>query len=190
MRTSSGACARLRSSERSERAILMSTENAVSLPARIHLLPQIRKAQPSDRAALEELVAGDELFTAEEARVALELIDDALAERGEYFLLVASASGRLLGYVCYGDTPMTEHTWDLFWLVTHRDVRGRGVARALVTCMERDIRERGGRLIRVETSNLYHAAAAFYARLGYPVATRVRDFYRAGDDLLLFIKHL
>jgi ribosomal protein S18 acetylase RimI-like enzyme len=135
-------------------------------------------------------VAGDELFTAAEARVALELIDDALAERGEYFLLVAEERGRALGYVCYGDTPMTAHTWDLFWLVTHRDARGRGVARALVTSMEKDIRERGGSLIRVETSSIYHAAAAFYARLGYPLAARVRDFYRPGDDLLLLIKHL
>jgi ribosomal protein S18 acetylase RimI-like enzyme len=168
----------------------MSSENAVSLPARVHVLPRIRKAHPSDRAALWELIAGDELFTAQEARVALELIDDALAESGEYFLLVAEVDGRLRGYVCYGDTPMTEHTWDLFWLVTHKDVRGRGVARALVTAMERDVRERGGRLIRVETSNLYHAAAEFYSRMGYPVVTRVRDFYRPGDDLLMMIKHL
>jgi ribosomal protein S18 acetylase RimI-like enzyme len=124
--------------------------------------------------------------------VALELIDDALAETGEYFILVAEVAGRVAGYVCYGDTPMTEGTWDLFWIVTHRSARGRGVARALISRMEHELRGRGARLVRVETSHLdgYGAAHAFYARLEYQVVARLRDFYRPGEDLLLLLKHL
>jgi ribosomal protein S18 acetylase RimI-like enzyme len=153
----------------------------------------LRQLQPSDRAALAELIDEDALFSKAEVSVALELVDAALADpRGDYRVLVAECDGRLAGYVCFGPTPMTNGTWDLYWIVTHPNARGRGVARALIARMEHDIRSCGARLVRVETSHLdgYGAAHAFYERLEYPVVARVRDFYAAGDDLLLMIKHL
>jgi ribosomal protein S18 acetylase RimI-like enzyme len=167
----------------------MPTENALPEILPVLVRPHVRPLQPADRAALAELIAGDGLFTAAEVSVALELVDAALAD-DEYFVLVAEESGRVVGYICYGDTPMTAGTWDLFWLVTHRDARGRGVARALVTRMERDLRQRGARLVRVETSGSYREAHACYRRLGYQVAGRIGDFYRAGDDLVVLSKHL
>jgi ribosomal protein S18 acetylase RimI-like enzyme len=138
------------------------------------------------------LIEEDGLFNADEVSVAVELVDEALADPGgEYHILVAVEGGKLAGYVCYGDTPMTEGTWDLFWIVTHRHARGRGVARALITRMEHELRQHhGARLVRVETSGGYGAANAFYQSLGYPVAARFHDFYRPGDDLVVLMKRL
>jgi ribosomal protein S18 acetylase RimI-like enzyme len=169
----------------------MATENALSLPEIVPVLvrPRVRPLQNADRAQVEELIRSDGLFTVEEVAVALELVDDALAD-DEYLVLVAEEAGRVVGYVCYGDTPMTDGTWDLFWLVTHRDARGRGVARALVTHMERDLAVRGARLVRVETSGGYREAHACYCSLGYAVAARLGDFYRPGDDLVVLTKRL
>jgi ribosomal protein S18 acetylase RimI-like enzyme len=140
-----------------------------------------------------ELIASDGLFTPEEVSVAVELIDEALADLGddaEYRVLCAEEGGRIVGYLCYGDTPMTDGTWDLFWLVTHRDARGGGVARGLVTHMEHDLKQRGARMVRVETSGSYRTALDFYRSLGYPVAARLYDFYRPGDDMVVLLKHL
>jgi GNAT superfamily N-acetyltransferase len=160
--------------------------------------PTIRRLQPSDRPALAELVSKDGLFTKEEISVALELIDAALAEPGgEYRVLVSEtfdAEGRsiLAGYICYGPTPMTEGTWDLYWVVTHPEVRGRGVARTLVERMEDELRSFGARHIRVETSQTegYGAAHVFYEKLRYPTVARFADFYKPGDDLLVMYKRL
>src|SRR5205823_1393348 len=105
-----------------------------------------------------------------EVSVALELIDGTLADPdGSYHVLVAHLSGGLAGYICYGPTPMTQGTWDLYWVATHPSARGLGVARALTLRMEDDLRSKGARLVRVETSNLdcYGAAHAFYDRLQY-----------------------
>lgn len=160
---------------------------------RLPVLPSVRPLQLRDRAPLHQLLTQDGLFTREEISVALELIDDALADPGgEYHVLVAELDGRVAGYVCYGDTPMTDGTWDLFWIVTHPDARRAGVARSLVTRMEAELRARGARLVRVETSRLdgYGAARAFYERLGYPVCAVLPDFYRPGDDLLVMLKRL
>ncbi len=163
------------------------------LPAPPPPVPQIRPLQLRDRAPLHQLLTKDGLFTREEISVALELVDGALAEPGgEYRVLVAELAGALAGYVCYGPTPMTDGTWDLYWIVTHPDARGHGVARTLVVRMENELRALGARLVRVETSRLdgYGAAHAFYARLDYPVIAVLPDFYKEGDDLLVMLKRL
>jgi ribosomal protein S18 acetylase RimI-like enzyme len=161
-----------------------------ALPA---ALPQIRALQLRDRAPLHQLLTRDGLFTREEICVALELLDGALADPGgDYRVLCAELDGALAGYVCYGPTPMTDGSWDLYWIVTHPDARGLGVATALVRRMESELRALDARMIRVETSRLdgYGAARAFYERLEYPLVAVLPDFYRPGDDLLVMLKRL
>ena len=112
---------------------------------------------------------------------------------GDYLLLVCDdEDGPVCGYVCYGRTPMTAATWDLYWVATHRDARGRGVATRLVHAMEAEIRRAGARIVRIETSQLeaYGSARALYARLAYVEAGRIPDFYRPGDDLIILTKRL
>ena len=125
--------------------------------------------------------------------VALELIDEALANPGgDYRAVVLDSGERIAGYVCYGPTPMTRTTWDLYWIATHPLERGRGIASQLVAAMESDIRAQGGKHIRVETSHQtdYSAAHRFYVRNNYPEVARFPDFYAPGDDLVVMYKVL
>ena len=126
--------------------------------------------------------------------VALELVDNAL-ENGErdYVVRVADLPDFwVAGYLCFGRTPMTDTTWDLSWVVTHAGARGRGVARALIEAMEAELRVHPGAAVRVETSQQesHGAARRLYDRLGYPEVARFPDFYRAGDDLIVYYKKL
>ena len=103
------------------------------------------------------------------------------------------AAGDLpLGYVCFGQTPMTEATFDLYWLVIAASARGRGLGRDLLAATEAELRARGCRTIRVETSSLegQGGAARFYERTGYRRVGVIPDFYRPGDDLITFAKAL
>ncbi len=153
-----------------------------------------RPIEKADRAPLEEALRSDETFTDEEVAVALELIDSALGSApSDYQVRVAvDGEGSVLGYICFGRTPMTDATYDLYWLVTHRRARGRGVATGLVASMERELAARGPCSIRVETSiqESYGAARSFYDRCGYPEHARFPDFYRPGDDLVVYYKRL
>ncbi|RMH40506.1 MAG: GNAT family N-acetyltransferase [Deltaproteobacteria bacterium] len=157
---------------------------------------ELRGLRPTDRPLLEAALRSDDTFTAEEIAVALELIDDALARAdSDYWFRVAvapDAPGRIAGYICYGPTPMTRSSFDLYWLVVHRDARGRGVARALIDEMERDLRARGATGVRIETSQLesYGAARRVYERHGYREVARIPDFYKPGDALVTFYKRL
>jgi ribosomal protein S18 acetylase RimI-like enzyme len=129
---------------------------------------------------------------------AIELLDGALAraEGNTYEALVAqgddAADGQPVAYACFGATPMTEGTFDLYWLVVAPEARGQGLGRALLTAVEEGLRARGVRLIRIETSSLegQGGAARFYAQAGYGQVGLIADFYRRGDDLITFAKVL
>lgn len=124
---------------------------------------------------------------------ALELIDLAVpGSSPDYQILVALSEGKVVGYVCYGPTPMTEGTYDLYWIASDPSVRGKGVGGALVSAMEGDLRGRKARLVRVETSAMeaYGPTRGFYAAMKYTEEARVRDFYKPGDDLIILSKRL
>ena len=154
---------------------------------------EIRPLQPPDRQQLAELLARIETFTPQEVECALELIDLALTPTNrDYQVLVAVRDDKVVGYVCYGPTPMTDGTFDLYWIASAPEVRGQGVGAALVSAMEGDIRRRKGRLIRVETSAMeaYGPTRGFYAAMQYREESRFRDFYKVGEDLIILAKRL
>lgn len=152
----------------------------------------IRALCADDRDALAALLAGEASFRADERPVALQLIDGALAGDPDYRVRVAVAGERVVGYACYGPTPMTAASFDLYWLVVEAAQRGRGFGRRLVEDVEAEIRAGGGGNIRIETSPApAHAAArALYAKLGYPLAVELAAFYRADEPLLIYYKRI
>jgi len=144
------------------------------------------------RAALDRLVQSTREFSADEAIVALELVDAAILGSADYRAIVCERQGEVLGYVCFGPTPMTEGTWDLYWIAVDASARGQGVGRELVLHMMRELSSRHARLVRVETSGqeAYASTRAFYEKTKFEVVARIRDFYRPGDDLVVYGKYL
>lgn len=124
---------------------------------------------------------------------AIELVDLALTPNNkDYTILVADREGPLVGYICYGPTPMTEGTFDLYWIASDPTVRGQGIGASLIAGMEGDLRRRNARAIRVETSatEAYGPTRGFYASMKYGEEARIRDFYKVGDDLIILTKRL
>lgn len=156
--------------------------------------------RPAVAALLESLAA----FSAEERAVALELVDARLArpEGDDYRFILSFAdashssggrsSEKLAGYLCYGRTPMTMATYDLYWIATSPEFARSGIARDLLASMEAEIDHEGGGLIRVETGSRegHGAAVHFYDALGFRRAAVIGDFYAPGDDFLIFTKRV
>lgn len=151
---------------------------------------KLRSIEPSDRAPLADLLQRITQFKPEEVDVALELVDAALSDPQSGYFATVAHDGELLGYICYGPTPMTAATWDLYWVAVSPTAQGRGIGRALHEAFLTFMRARGGRQVRIETSSQesYAATGGFYERLGYEVAGRLRHFYAEGDDLLIFYR--
>lgn len=153
---------------------------------------EIRPVAKQDRESLSSLLHRIEQFNAAEVTTALELIDAAIAGSPDYLIQVALKQGKLVGYICYGPTPMTEGTWDLYWIASDPNHRGEGIGSALDSAMEAEIRARQARLIRVETSaeEAYGPTRGFYASMKYQEEARFRDFYKPGDDLIILSKRV
>jgi ribosomal protein S18 acetylase RimI-like enzyme len=160
---------------------------------------RIGRLHPEHRARLAELVVGTGAFHADEVEVALALFDHAHGASAaaddapsDYEFVGAFEDERLVGYACFGPTPATDGTFDLYWLAVDPSAQGRGIGRALVRDVEAKLIGRGGRLLVVETSSRpdYESTRRFYARSGYTEAARVRDFYAPADDRILLTTRL
>ena len=140
------------------------------------------------------LVRATNFFTETEVAVAEELIDIYLGqpEQLDYRIVVAEGeTGRPAGYMTWGPTPLADGVYDLYWMAVSPEAQGRGYGRALVHWLEERIRGLDGRLIVIETSSQpkYHPTRQFYLGLGYREAARVPDYYRPGDDLVIYAKY-
>jgi ribosomal protein S18 acetylase RimI-like enzyme len=128
-----------------------------------------------------------------EVTVAEEVIDAYLHDpRSGYFALVAEEAGEIVGYICYGETPCTVGTWDIYWTAVDRGKRGKGIGKLLWEKAEAEIKQAGGRLAIIETSStpLYENTRNFYLSRGYETVARITDFYVPGDDKLILRKKL
>jgi ribosomal protein S18 acetylase RimI-like enzyme len=103
----------------------------------------------------------------------------------------APASG-LVGYACFGPTPSTDGTFDLYWIAVHPSAQGLGGGRLLLNAVEERIAAAEGRMVVVETSSRsdYEGTRRFYDRGGYREGARVRDFYAPHDDRVIFTRQL
>jgi len=155
----------------------------------------IRPLQADDVDPVMNAIRETGMFHPEEETVAQELIDIFLTqpEQRDYVVdVVEDEAGVVQGYVCYGPTPMTEGTIDLYWIAVHPGTQGKGFGKALVRRVEDYTREKKGRLVVIETSSKdkYAPTRHFYQRLGYQETARIRDFYRPGDDRVIYCKYL
>lgn len=97
-----------------------------------------------------------------------------------------------MGFASYGRVPLTESSYDLYWIVVDPDHQRRGVGSRLIERVEHEIRQRRGTQLYVETSSQpsHGAARIFYERRGYRRAAVFPDFYRQGDDKIVYAKSL
>lgn len=154
-------------------------------------LPSLRTLTAADRGRVEEISRAVGLFRADEIAVALEVFDAEVAGSPDYIALGAEHDGRLAGWICWGPTPCTLGTFDLYWMAVDPALHGAGVGTALLHAME--ARLAGvARLVVVETAGRldYAPTRAFYEARGYRPVSRVPDFYAPGDDQVVYVKSL
>jgi ribosomal protein S18 acetylase RimI-like enzyme len=151
----------------------------------------LRPLSRADRPRLEEITRAVGRFRDDEVLVALEVFDASIAGDPSYSMLAAEVDDRLVGWICWGTTPCTVGTYDLYWMAVDPAVQGAGLGTALLEEMERRLAGLA-RLIIVETAGRadYASTRAFYQARGYrPVAT-IPDFYAVGDDQVVFVKRV
>jgi GNAT superfamily N-acetyltransferase len=150
--------------------------------------------KPEDVEHVREIVTSTGFFYDFEIPVAVELIEERLAEGQEsgYFFLFVEVEGKTVSYSCYGPIAGTDAGYDLYWIVTHNDYRGLGIGKKLLDETHRVVKNRGGRYIIAETSSLekYTPTRLFYEKNEYDKDAIIKDFYMINDDKVIYVKRL
>jgi ribosomal protein S18 acetylase RimI-like enzyme len=152
----------------------------------------LRPVGRAHRARFEQLTRGTGLFREEEVATAVELLDESLAGDEDYQFVGAFEGDELVGYACWGPTPGTVATSDLYWIVVDRDRQGGGIGSQLLGEVERRLTADGRRLVVVETSSRrdYAPTRGFYEARGYTRTATIPEYYAPGDDLVIYTKDL
>jgi ribosomal protein S18 acetylase RimI-like enzyme len=163
-----------------------------------------------DRSRVRDILLATNVFREAEIDVAIELFDEvfgapmtvegavpassssAPASTDYFFLGAFTPDEMLAGFACYGPTPGTDRTYDLYWIAVDPATQGTGCGTILLNEVERRLKGQNARLVVVETSSRsdYKNTRGFYIRRGYTEAARARDFYAPADDRITFTKRL
>lgn len=150
----------------------------------------IRTITSEDTADVITLAEASGLFDPDGVEQIRERLADYLS--GDDALWFAAVDDILVGVVYCVPEPMTDGTWNILMLIVSSDSQGQGHGRALVRHVEQTLVARGARLLIVETSGVdgFERTRAFYLKCGYTEEARIRNFYTAGDDKIVFSKGL
>lgn len=165
---------------------------------------------PDNRPRIREILDATRVFRNEEIDVAVELFDSVFGVHigadaatsdkpvtppasSDYFFLGAfTPEEDLAGFACYGPTPGSDRTYDLYWIAVDPAVQGFGCGTILLNEVERRLKGLNARMVVVETSSRsdYGSSRGFYIQRGYVEAARARDFYAPADDRITYTKRL
>lgn len=149
----------------------------------------IRPAALEDAPAVTRVVVAAGMFSPEESAFIPDLLADFLAspEDARHGFVVHD-DGSVLGVAYWRPIEVADGVVDLTMIGIDPAAQGRGLGRALMRHAEAQVRDAGQRLVLVQTSGSeqYAGTRRFYAALGYDEEARVRDYWTAGDDLVLF----
>ena len=153
----------------------------------------IRPTAAEDTPALLALAVATGLFSPNDTEELAGVLAGYFAgSLGRDHFWVTDDDGGPVAVAYYAPERMAEGTWNLYMIAVRPDRQRQGRGAALLRHVEQALTARGGRLLLVETSGLasFERTRAFYRRCGYDEEARIRDFYRAGDDKVVFRKAL
>ena len=154
----------------------------------------IRNVTPEDTEALMSLCNAIGLFQPNELEELSGMLsayfEDSL--NGQHKWLVDEEDGELIGVAYYAEETFAYGVSNLLLIGFHPDRQREGRGTELLLYVEQELREKGDRILIVETSGLesFEATRAFYKKNGYDEEARIREYYNPGEDKIVFRKAL
>lgn len=153
---------------------------------------RIRAVAPDDVVALKAVIDATGLFPSDLLNGMLASFLDGTDQEAIWLTAAQVDKDQPFAVAYCAPERMTSGTWNLYLIAIHPDHQGHGHGRALLAHVEIMLARRGERVLLVETSGLpaFARTRAFYARCGYDEEARIREFYQAGEDKIVFRKAL
>ncbi|MEX0283041.1 MAG: GNAT family N-acetyltransferase [Paracoccaceae bacterium] len=151
--------------------------------------PTIKSTSTDDIAGLRAVLDGTELFPSE---MLPDMLAPSLAGETEAFWLTCHSGGEAVGFCYTVPEDLADGTWNMLALAVRPDLQGKRLGAALVNAVEQHLKDKGQRILIVDTSgtDAFALTRKFYAQNGYEEEARIRDFWAEGDDKVIFRKAL
>ncbi|MCJ8280082.1 MAG: GNAT family N-acetyltransferase [Rivularia sp. ALOHA_DT_140] len=153
----------------------------------------IRPAKPDDTETIMNLAQAIGLFEGEELEELGGMLggyfEDSLGEGHSW---VVCDDGGVVGVAYFAPEQYADGVYNLYFIAVHPKYQGKGYGSTIINHVEKTLTENGDRLLLVETSGLpnFEMTRKFYRKQGYEEEARIRDYYKAGDDKIIFRKAL
>ena len=154
------------------------------------MIEKIRAVTQSDTDGLKKVLDSSELFPSE-------YLDEMIADyfnnpdtQDIWFTYIDHSRPVAIGY-CVPE-KLTDGTYNLLAIGVSRDAQRNGVAREMMKYIEQLLKQKGGRMLIVETSSddAQMGARKFYQHIAYTQAAVIKDFWKEGEDKIVFMKKL
>lgn len=151
---------------------------------------KIRKVVKNDIERLKEVLNKVELFPAE-------MLDDMISDylnnpetEEVWFTSIQDNKPISIGYCA--PEQLTDRTFNLYAIGVQENLQGQGIGKEMMNFIEEYLRSMGNRLLIVETSSMpeFDLTREFYHKIGYTQEAIIRDFWKEGDDKVIFWKKL
>ncbi len=151
---------------------------------------KIRAVTQDDVEGLKKVVDSSELFPSEYLD---EMISDYLNNSDTqdiWFAYFDHTTPNPIGY-CVPE-KLTDGTYNLLAIGVSQSAQRNGLATAMMQYIEQVLRRVGGRILIVETSSddAQIGARKFYQKIGYTQMAVITDFWKDGEDKIVFWKRL
>ncbi len=144
------------------------------------------------KKAVCDIVSRIKNFNGKDKEIAVELIEHCLEyDDGEYIIDCVLEKDKVIGYICYGEASLTEGVYEVYYIAVDPVYQGKGIGKFLMESVEKKLKPKA-RMIHIETSSdkTYLPTQKFYEKLNYKEIARIRDFYKVGEDKILYEKRL
>ena len=151
---------------------------------------KIRAVIQSDTDGLKKVVDSSELFPSEYLD---EMITDYFNNpdtQDIWFTYIDNNKQVAIGYCA--PEKLTDGTYNLLAIGVSQDSQRSGIAMQMMNYIELLLKQKDGRILIVETSSddAQIGARNFYQKIGYVQAAVIKDFWKEGEDKIVFLKKL
>ena len=156
-------------------------------------MQMIRKTTREDKNGLLDVATASGLFEPEQVGELAGMLGDHFdTEEPADVWLTDEENGKPVGVVYAAPERMTDGTWNLYLIAVHPEQQRTGRGKAMLEHIEKILASRGVRVLLVETAGTddFDYVRLFYSKNGYTEEARIREFYEAGVDKVVFRKAL
>ena len=151
---------------------------------------KIKAVTKSDIDGLKKVVDSSELFPSDYLD---EMISDYFNNpetQDIWFAYIDNDKQVAIGY-CVPE-KLTDGTYNLLAIGVSQDSQRTGIASQMMIYIEQLLKQKDGRILIVETSSddAQIGARNFYKKIGYTRAAVIKDFWKDGEDKIVFWKKL